>query len=84
MRVAEATVPLSSVFDMINKEQRVVFDRDASYVEHRKTGKRFKIEWQGRNLVIEFTVLDPLDEDIQVPVLANFDVTTSLVGRMVI
>ena len=24
--------------------------------------------------MIEFTVLDPLDEDIQVPMLANFDV----------
>ena len=27
MRVAETTVPLISVFDMINKDQRVVFDR---------------------------------------------------------
>ena len=24
--------------------------------------------------MLEFTVLDPLDEDIQVPMLANFDV----------
>ena len=40
MRVAEVTSPLISVYDMINKDQRVVFDVSESYVEHKNTGQR--------------------------------------------
>ena len=74
MRVAEVSAPLISVFDMIHKNQRVVFDTDESYVEHKITGQRIAIDWQGHNPVIDMTILEPVDDDIEVPMLCDMDV----------
>ena len=73
MRVADVNSPLISVYDMINKDQRVVFDTEGSYVEHKHTGQRIKIDWHGHNPVMEFRVLEPVDEDLHVPMLADVD-----------
>ena len=73
MRVAEVNSPLISVYDMINNDQRVVFDVSESYVEHKNTGQRIPITWHGHNPVMEFQVLEPDDEDLDVPMLADVD-----------
>ena len=74
MRVAEVSGALISVYDMISKNQRVVFDKDESYVEHKITGQRIAIDWQGHNPVIDMTVLEPVDDDVEVPMLCDMDV----------
>ena len=77
MRVAEVSGALISVYDMISKNQRVVFDKDESYVEHKVTGQRITIDWQGHNPVIDMTVLDPIGDDLEAPTLCDMDVESS-------
>ena len=59
---------------MISKNQRVVFDQAESYVEHKITGQRITIDWQGHNPVIDMTVLDPIGDDWEAPSLCDMDV----------
>jgi hypothetical protein len=81
MRVAEVSAPLISVFDMIHKNQRVVFDTEESYVEHKVAGQRIAIEWQGHNPVIDMTVLEPVDDDMEAPMLCDMDVESESVAQ---
>ena len=73
MRVADVNSILLSVFDMIHKHQRVVFDLDGSYVEHKTTKERINIDWDGHNPIIEMTILDPEPEDRHATQLCDFD-----------
>jgi hypothetical protein len=73
MRVADVSTPLISVYDIINKDQKVVFDSEGSYVENKNTKQRIKIDWQGHNPVMCFQVLDPVDEDLDAPCLADLE-----------
>ena len=73
MRAANVNSVLLSVADMIRKNQRVVFDLDGSYVEHKTTGERISIEWDGHNPIIEMQVLDPEPEDKPTTHLCDFD-----------
>ena len=73
MRVANVNTVLLSVYDMMHKNQRVVFDLEGSYVEHKTTGEKIEVVWDGHNPVIEMTVLDPEPEDRPSAHLCDFD-----------
>ena len=73
MRVADVSQPLISVYDMMRKNHRVVFDSEDSYVENKTTGHKIEIEWHGHNPVMCFNVLDPVDEDFEAPYLADLE-----------
>ena len=72
VRKADVTSFLLAVWDMIHKNQRVIFDLDGSYVEHKVTGEKIRIDWDGNSPVIEMIVLDPEPEDRPTTQLCDF------------
>ena len=75
MRIAEVKGPLFSVFDMVHKNQKVVFDLrgDGSYVESHETGERVIIDWKGHEPMITCYVLEPDEDDRFAPQLCDLD-----------
>ena len=75
MRVAEVKTPLLAVFDMMHKDNKVVFNLrgDGSYVESHKSGERVAIDWEGHDPIITMYVLEPEDEDRSAPELCPLD-----------
>ena len=62
IRVAQVTKCLLSVYEMIHKGQRVVFDLDGSYIEHKPSGERVTITWDNSSPVVNFEVLKPTNQ----------------------
>ena len=56
----------------MHKNQRVVFDLDGSYVKHKGTNEKIKIDWDGNSPVIELIILDPEPEDRPTTQLCDF------------
>ncbi len=52
-RIADVTKPLASVARMCDRGNRVVFDSDGSYVEHKKTGARTHLSRHNGVFVLE-------------------------------
>ena len=72
VRKANVTSFLLAVWDMMHKNQRVMFDLDGSYVEHKGTNEKIRIDWDGKSPVIEMIVLDPEPEDRSTTQLCDF------------
>ena len=62
IRAAQVTKCLLSVYEMIHKGQRAVFDLDGSYIEHKPSGERVKITWDNSSPVVNFEVLKPTNQ----------------------
>ena len=76
-KIADIVKPLAGIIEMGEAGNRVVFDQDNSYIEHKITGQRITIDWQGHNPVIDMTVWDPIGDDLEVPSLCGMDVESS-------
>ena len=85
MRVAEVKGPLFAVFDMMHKNQKVVFDLkgDGSYVESHETGERVTIDWEGHEPMITCYVLEPDEDDRFAPQLCDLDGTPTSTTQQV-
>ena len=81
VRQADVNSFLLSVWDMMHKNQRVMFDLDGSYVEHKGTKEKIKIEWDGNNPVIEMQILDPEPEDCPRTHLCPFENSDETVAQ---
>ena len=73
MRQAQVTSILLAVYDMMHKNQRVVFDLDGSTITNKISGEITEIEWEGREPLIWLEVLEPIDEDLDIPSLCTVD-----------
>ena len=73
MRQAQVTSILLAVYDMMHKNQRVVFDLEGSTITNKISGEVTEIEWEGREPLIWLEVLEPIDEDLDIPSLCTID-----------
>ena len=51
--------PFASVWDIVHKNNRVVFDDPISYIESKKTGKRVKLREEGKLYYLDVWIKAP-------------------------